>query len=293
MDKSTFSNYGWIVIVTIIIAILLGCSANFATAVKNNFIGVVNRLSSEADEAFEDANGGAGNSGGGGSGKQLSAPTIELNGDVLIIHDESGRAEEFVVFINGNVATTLQKDANTLDLTTLDLPKGVRGITVKAKAGGYADSPESNAVNYVVMELPYLTLSSPNDFTLATGDQKKNWSGTLEYSTDTNTWSVWDGSTISAVDGNLYLRGTGNASLHRTTGYASTNRWVLTGSDIACSGNIENLLDYATVANGEHPVMELGCFSYLFYNCTARSFGLDGSFPRRNQACCRKTLPLG
>ena len=53
MDKNTFNHYGWIVIVVIIIAILLGCSAAFATGLKVNFIGVTNKLTQEMDEAFD------------------------------------------------------------------------------------------------------------------------------------------------------------------------------------------------------------------------------------------------
>lgn len=43
----------------------------------------------------------------------------------------------------------------TFDLSTLNLPAGTHSITVKARASGYADSAESNAVSYVV-ELPQL-----------------------------------------------------------------------------------------------------------------------------------------
>ena len=53
MDKETLSHYGWIVVVVIIIAILLGCSASFAAAIKNNFIGITNRFTNEAVEAFD------------------------------------------------------------------------------------------------------------------------------------------------------------------------------------------------------------------------------------------------
>ena len=46
-------------------------------------------------------------------------------------------------------------------------------------------------------------------------------------------------------------------------------RWVLTGSDIACIGNIENLLDYATVQSGAHPTMALYCYFGMFDHCTS------------------------
>ena len=117
----------------------------------------------------------------------------------------------------------------------------------------------------------YLTFSSPNSFTLKVNDTTKHWNGTLEYFTADRIWTVWDGTTtLSAVadDGEyvLYLRGTGNTVI---TGDSSNYRWVLTGSDIAYIGNIENLLDYATVASGSHPTMTNYCYSYMFYGCRA------------------------
>ena len=123
---------------------------------------------------------------------------------------------------------------------------------------------------------PYLTFSSPNSFTLKVNDATKHWDGTLEYSTDTSTWSTWDGTTtLSAVENDgeyvLYLRGTGNTKItgFGADGPTETYKWVLTGTDIACVGNIENLLDYATVKSGQHPTMAEGCFFGLFMECAA------------------------
>ena len=117
---------------------------------------------------------------------------------------------------------------------------------------------------------PYLTFSSPNSFTLATANTTANWDGTIEYSTNKTTWSTWDGTSISsASDGtnhNIYLRGTGNTYI---TGETSGKSFTFpTGSSISCSGNIENLLDYATVTQNNHPTMAAHCFRRLFQNCT-------------------------
>ena len=116
----------------------------------------------------------------------------------------------------------------------------------------------------------YLIFSSPNSFTLKVNDTTKHWNGTLEYFSSNRTWTVWDGTTtLSAVadDGEyvLYLRGTGNTVI---TGNDQNYRWILTGSNIACIGNIENLLDYATVSSGEHPTMADYCYSGMFQGCT-------------------------
>lgn len=118
---------------------------------------------------------------------------------------------------------------------------------------------------------PYLTFKSPSSFTLAVNDSTKHWDGTLEYSTDASTWTAWNGTTTlsSATSGSsnvLYLRGTGNT---RITGSSSNYKWVLNGNNIKCSGNIENLLDYATVTSGNHPTMAQYCYSNMFNGCTA------------------------
>ena len=44
---------------------------------------------------------------------------------------------------------------------------------------------------------------------------------------------------------------------------------MLTGTDVRCEGNLENLLDYRTVRMGRHPEMAEFCFNSLFYECTA------------------------
>ncbi len=117
----------------------------------------------------------------------------------------------------------------------------------------------------------YLTFSSPNSFTLKVNDTTKHWDGILEYFSSNRTWTTWDGTTIlSSVDNDgenvLYLRGTGNTVI---TGNSMDYRWVLTGSDIKCIGNIENLLDYSTVESGNHPTMADYCYAYMFSGCTS------------------------
>lgn len=53
MNKQTFSHYGWIAIVTLIIAILIGLSTPFVSSIKNNFISITNRLGDEAKAAMD------------------------------------------------------------------------------------------------------------------------------------------------------------------------------------------------------------------------------------------------
>lgn len=111
----------------------------------------------------------------------------------------------------------------------------------------------------------YLTFSSAEPFTIATAKASKSWDGTLYYSTNAITWSEWDGTTAIASaehegEQRIHMRGIGNSVI---TGIL-TKRWVLTGNDVACTGNIENLLDYEIVKSGEHPVMATNCYYGLF-----------------------------
>ena len=124
--------------------------------------------------------------------------------------------------------------------------------------------------------VPYLTFSSPSSFTLAVGDATKHWDGILEYSADKTMWATWDGTTTlsSATSGNdnvLYLRGTGNTKIgyYDEVDTQDYIPWAINGTDVRCDGNIETLLDYATVEAGQHPTMAEECFAGLFMGCTA------------------------
>ena len=116
----------------------------------------------------------------------------------------------------------------------------------------------------------YLTFASADSFNIATYNSKKSWNGMLYYSTDAETWAIWDGSTAiesAERDGEhqLYVCGKLNSVISNNT---TSNRWVLSGSNISCNGNIENLLDYEVVSTGAHPAMAENCYGRLFYQCT-------------------------
>lgn len=113
----------------------------------------------------------------------------------------------------------------------------------------------------------YLTFSSPNPFSISVATP--GWDGKLYYSTDTKIWAEWTGNEVNATeeDGTyaLYFRGTGNTKI--TGGFS--NKWTLSGSSISCTGNIESLLDYETVAAGQHSAMAGYCYSSMFDGCTS------------------------
>ena len=166
---------------------------------------------------------------------------------------------------------------STLAALFTDIADAIREKTGETDSIVADDFPDMIRERLQVAPPPaYLTFSSPNSFTLAVGDAAKYWDGTLEYSTDASAWSTWDGTTTlssatSGSDNILYLRGTGNTVITGFGAYgpSETYKWVLTGSDIACIGNIENLLDYATVESGAHPTMAESCYQFMFSGCTS------------------------
>ena len=113
----------------------------------------------------------------------------------------------------------------------------------------------------------FLTFSSPSAFSISVTNP--GWDGTMEYSTDASTWDTWHGTEISGVLSGekyvLYFRGTGNSKI---TGDPS-GVWSIAGTNIACNGAIDLLLDYATVKSGNHPTMAEGCYDSMFSGCTS------------------------
>ena len=155
-----------------------------------------------------------------------------------------------------------------IDLSTLsgwaNLANGSHQITVKAKARGYADSAASNAVSVEKAAAGYtdcLTFTGKtSDFTLKATN--KTWDGTLEWSTDHNTWTTLAGTEeMQSVDKKLYLRG------KNTTFYDSANykgvQWVLS-AEADCIGNIQTLLDYEIKPTS---ISKSYCYSSMFYGC--------------------------
>lgn len=179
----------------------------------------------------------------------------------------SGQSYNATITANGGYSlsgATVSITMGGVDITSTAYNSGTGEISIPLVTG--------NIVNIIsaVSSAQYLTFSSADSFTLETVEVTQSWDGTLEYSTDASNWSTWDGETTlssALVNGDnvLYMRGTGNTYI---TGDIDTQySWLFTGnSGIECSGNIENLLDYQTVANGQHPVMADYCYAYLFMN---------------------------
>ena len=136
----------------------------------------------------------------------------------------------------------------------------------------FVSEEDINSLFMTTVKLPYLTFESVegNAFNVKL---YPTWDGKLEYSTDTENWSEINKSTTlqtinSSNDGKLYFRGNENSVITGDDGF--NKHWAIyttSNTDkIKCVGNIENLLDYTTTINGEHPTMGQKCFFYMFYN---------------------------
>ena len=152
---------------------------------------------------------------------------------------------------------------------------------------GYVDASIFAPASFKPEGKSYLTFSSLSSFTLEVNNATKRWDGTLEYFTSDRTWTTWDGTIILSAHNNdgeyvLYLRGIGNTKI---TGNGTNKNWIITGTDIKCIGNIENLLDYATVASGKHPTMAQYCYSNMFSGCTALTHAPALPATTLNQYC--------
>ena len=97
-----------------------------------------------------------------------------------------------------------------------------------------------------------------------------NWDGKIEY-TNGNGWKTWDGSEISSGQSSkgqcIYIRGTGNSKITGTT--SSSAKWSIIGTNIACNGDIDLLLDYSLVKSGNRPAMAGNCYRSMFRGCTS------------------------
>lgn len=135
----------------------------------------------------------------------------------------------------------------------------------KLKTNGKMMDSDIEVMPIMISELENcLTFSSDSEFTINMYNNLKSWTGVVEWANSGNNWTEWDGYAVSSKDGILRFRGIENKSF--TFG---GRRWILTGSNISCKGNIETLLDYKTVLLGRHPEMYVSCFVYMFRDCTA------------------------
>ena len=112
-----------------------------------------------------------------------------------------------------------------------------------------------------------LEFTSPEVFSISAF---KLWDGEIEY-TNGSGWKTWDGSKITSGENGsdhcIYLRGVGNSEI--IGGNYRDAKWSIIGTNIACNGDIDLLLDYSSVKSGNRPVMADYCYSHMFRDCTS------------------------
>ena len=135
-------------------------------------------------------------------------------------------------------------DGREIGIVQIENVTGTVYISVTAGAEAVA--------NHILFE------GETSDFTLKATN--KSWNGTVEYSTDKNTWNTWDGSEISSANKKLYLRGKNN-----TTFYTTHTAKLVLSEKAGCYGNINTLLDYE---NPPTSVAERYCYQSMFQDCT-------------------------
>ena len=112
-----------------------------------------------------------------------------------------------------------------------------------------------------------LKFTSPEVFSISAS---KLWDGEIEY-TNGSDWKTWDGSEITSGENGsdhcIYLRGIGNSKI--IGGNYRDAKWSIIGTNIACNGDIDLLLDYSSVKSGNRPVMADYCYSNMFRDCTS------------------------
>ena len=197
----------------------------------------------------------------GGNGKFVTVPDnynnepLKLNGNVLMIGGK-------VVGNNPKGESVLPKLTTPqnviIDGTTLTFDE-VENATSYAVL---ADGSEIGTVEEAEVYTDCITFTGESsDFTLAVGSNgAKEWDGTVQYSTDHNTWTTWNGTAISSVDKKLYLRGSGNTKFLTSKGAR-----LSLSARAACSGNIQTLLEYS---NPPTSIPSSKCYSYMFNGCT-------------------------
>lgn len=176
---------------------------------------------------------------------------------------------DLISWLEANATQQAVSTKVTVDLTTLsgwsNLAPGNHTIKIVAKGTGYRDSEPSAAVSVTKPEEVYtdcLTFTGESsEFTLKA--TYKEWNGTLQWSTDHNTWTTLNGTeAMQSVNKKLYLRGKGNTAFCYEDVLGV--RWVLSAKT-SCSGNIQTLLDWE---NPPTSISTVDCYRALFQNCT-------------------------
>ena len=202
---------------------------------------------------------------------KLATPQNVTANGTTVSWDAVENATSYDVYADDTTLLGNVTSQQSVDLTTLsgwaNLTDGNHIIQIVAKADGYKDSEKSAGVGVTKAPQVYadcLTFTGKDsEFTLKATN--KTWDGTLEWSTDHNTWTVLAGTEeMQSVNRKLYLRGKGNTTFCDTSLWKGV-QWVLSHK-ASCSGNIQTLLDW------ENPPASIStehCYFDMFNGCAS------------------------
>lgn len=190
-------------------------------------------------------------------GKSLTASFLTHGGDYANY-----------TFATGTILVKMDDGTGTLqDITSTAWSYGTGSdgreigiVQIENVTGTVYISVTAGAVTIPIPTDSILFAGETSDFTLKATN--KEWDGTVEYSTDKNTWNTWDGSEITSANKKLYLRGKNNTKFYTSNGV----QFVLS-ANAGCYGNINTLLDY------ENPPIAVGenCYRSMFQDCKLTS----------------------
>ena len=150
-------------------------------------------------------------------------------------------------------------DGNIEPTTVL---KGYKGYAKGVAVNGAIETYDGTVEDVVVVYTDCLTFTGEtSEFTLKA--TYKEWDGTLQWSTDHNTWTTLVGTeAMQSVNKKLYLRGKDNTKFIATNG--SGIRWQLSAR-ASCTGNIQTLLNWE---NPPTAIPSERCYGLMFFNCS-------------------------
>jgi hypothetical protein len=202
----------------------------------------------------------------------------QLVGNIKSVTDDLSSEIEYIkdfpsiINIVYNAADDLNRIVVTLDNS---LPDDYELIVRDINTGNIQDASYSwdenvctiTTVDIVLTPFLVVIVKLP-DYFIITGSTSvtPKWTtagSALEYKLGDGNWEdATSGSSISTGDV-VKFRGEDRTGLFTTS--ISGNAWVINGSDVTISGNLNALLDY----NNPPSTIDANCFSYMFWNCTS------------------------